>query len=279
MAERQRRLFHPRKLNHAARSVTTRSWMNGSQGMTFSRCGTLARALTDFGRLLLCLQPLANHRPTDQARALRPPSDKPWPSSPATCAGCSPTPFLRCQVPHPKKPKYTTSNQHNPPPFSTARAEKIIGQMWENPNDSHRRTAKRLSFFLHRAKIRARDEKFALTFGEIRNRRGRIGPVWRNGRHWSRWAGNQSFAETLNGATAVLAATICRICDGTNEIVTAQFEIKYTGKRAGAEAARLFRSQEKSATDAVRERVERSFCCLAKKDHFDSPRAQRACEL
>ena len=55
------------------------------------------------------------------------------------------------------------------------------------------------------------------------------------------------------------------ICDGTNEIVTAQFEIKYTGKRAGAEAARLFRSQEKPATDAVRKKVESFFAAWRKK--------------
>jgi len=48
--------------------------------------------------------------------------------------------------------------------------------MWENPNDSHRRPAKRLSFFLHRAKISARDEKFALLFGEIRDGRNLTPP-------------------------------------------------------------------------------------------------------
>jgi hypothetical protein len=30
VAECQRRFFHPQKLNHATRSVTTRSLMNGS---------------------------------------------------------------------------------------------------------------------------------------------------------------------------------------------------------------------------------------------------------
>ena len=146
-----------------------------------------------------------------------PSSDKPFVRLPRRLAPvAAPPPFFGVRFPTQKNPNIQLQTNTTSRPSARRVPKNIIGPMWGNPNDSQRRPAKWLSFFLHRAKIRARV--------------------------------NSSRFPSGRSATS-------------------------------AEAARLFRSQEKPATDAVRKRVERFFCCLAKKDRFDSSRAQRACEL
>ena len=71
--------------------------------------------------------------------------------------------------------------------------------------------------------------------------------------------------------------------DGTNGMVTAQFEIENTGKVAGAEVAQLYVHEKNPAPDAAGKRTERlpeSFPQAGRKtDGFDPAEPERVCLL
>jgi len=82
------------------------------------------------------------------------------------------------QVPHPLRllpgsPPQSTQTRSFTNTTDRLKARRVpnkeIRKYDENPNDSERRRAKRLSLFFQRDKNCAGDEKFALPFGEIRD--------------------------------------------------------------------------------------------------------------
>jgi hypothetical protein len=77
-----------------------------------------------------------------------------------------PTPFACCWFPTPINPNLQFQQTHRLL-LSTARAGRRTSQFHRNPNELEQRRAKRLLLFSQGDKNDARDEKFALPFGEI----------------------------------------------------------------------------------------------------------------
>jgi len=167
VAERQRRLFHPRKLNHAARSVTTRSF--GSWGLvpsiTRTRLDQSYPQLTANPRRFNCGQ---NRSGACVVLLLQTTNLSVFPAA-ARAERQSPTTF-RLLPGSPPKPAQTYSfNKHTARIQARRVPNRGIRKFDGNPNYSERLRANWLSLFFQRDKNCAADEKFALPFGEIRD--------------------------------------------------------------------------------------------------------------